>query len=222
MKTLRISGLLLLLLACITLFVILPLINAKDPPIGQALSLAKQAELRHLSAMSPLNLGWQDLMPQDYIPEPQLYLFTTGFDEETVQNALDTTPIVEELDGQSISLPGFAVPLEGDENMITEFLLVPYFGACIHTPPPPANQIVHIKPRYGLLQDESWGAITVTGTLSASGSSSVYGAAGYSLEDAVVTAYVPPPPSFEPEELSLDNPLIDILDDTFTTPSSLP
>tara|TARA_B100000945_G_scaffold282425_1_gene250804 strand:- start:1061 stop:1537 length:477 start_codon:yes stop_codon:yes gene_type:complete len=48
--------------------------------------------------------------------------------------------------GQSIKIPGFAVPLEGDDGFeyIDEFLLVPYFGACIHVPPPPPNQVIHV------------------------------------------------------------------------------
>ena len=48
--------------------------------------------------------------------------------------------------GESIKIPGFAVPLEGDDGFeyIDEFLLVPYFGACIHVPPPPPNQVIHV------------------------------------------------------------------------------
>ena len=48
--------------------------------------------------------------------------------------------------GKSIKIPGFAVPLEGDDGFeyIKEFLLVPYFGACIHVPPPPPNQVIHV------------------------------------------------------------------------------
>jgi len=49
------------------------------------------------------------------------------------------------LDGQSVRMPGYLLPLEFDGDKVTEFLLVPYVGACIHTPPPPPNQIVHVK-----------------------------------------------------------------------------
>jgi hypothetical protein len=53
---------------------------------------------------------------------------------------------VKELDGQYVKLPGYIVPLESDAGgMLDEFLLVPYFGACIHVPPPPPNQIVYVK-----------------------------------------------------------------------------
>ena len=49
------------------------------------------------------------------------------------------------LDGESVRIPGYLLPLEFDGDQVTEFLLVPYVGACIHVPPPPPNQIVHVK-----------------------------------------------------------------------------
>ena len=55
------------------------------------------------------------------------------------------TSIVEELNGQRIRIPGYLLPLETSGTKVTEFLLVPYVGACIHVPPPPPNQIIHVK-----------------------------------------------------------------------------
>ena len=60
---------------------------------------------------------------------------------------------IRELMGKPIKIPGFAVPLEGDDGFenVKEFLLVPTFGACIHVPPPPPNQVIHVildKPVY--------------------------------------------------------------------------
>ncbi len=55
------------------------------------------------------------------------------------------TAVVEELDGQSIRIAGYLLPLEASGDKVTEFLLVPFIGACIHVPPPPPNQIVHVK-----------------------------------------------------------------------------
>ena len=53
---------------------------------------------------------------------------------------------IRKLMGQSVKIPGFAVPLEGDDGFeyVKEFLLVPTFGACIHVPPPPPNQVIHV------------------------------------------------------------------------------
>ena len=50
----------------------------------------------------------------------------------------------EELNGKNVRLPGYLLPLEFQDKRVTEFLLVPWVGACIHTPPPPPNQIVHV------------------------------------------------------------------------------
>jgi hypothetical protein len=55
------------------------------------------------------------------------------------------TSIVEELNGQRVRIPGYLLPLEVSDTKVKEFLLVPYIGACIHVPPPPQNQIVHVK-----------------------------------------------------------------------------
>ena len=60
---------------------------------------------------------------------------------------------IRKLMGKSVKIPGFAVPLEGDDGFeyVKEFLLVPTFGACIHVPPPPPNQVIHVildKPVY--------------------------------------------------------------------------
>ena len=53
---------------------------------------------------------------------------------------------IRKLMGKPIKIPGFAVPLEGDDGFeyVKEFLLVPTFGACIHVPPPPPNQVIHV------------------------------------------------------------------------------
>jgi len=50
----------------------------------------------------------------------------------------------KELDGKPVRIPGYLLPLEFEGDRVSEFLLVPYVGACIHTPPPPPNQIVHV------------------------------------------------------------------------------
>jgi len=55
------------------------------------------------------------------------------------------TAVVQTLDGQNVRIPGYLLPLDASGGKVTEFLLVPYVGACIHVPPPPANQIVHVK-----------------------------------------------------------------------------
>jgi hypothetical protein len=58
------------------------------------------------------------------------------------------------INNQFIKLPGFIAPLVYQEGKISEFLFVPYFGACIHVPPPPINQIILVKTATGQKIDE--------------------------------------------------------------------
>ena len=69
------------------------------------------------------------------------------------------------LSGKEVRLPGYMVPLEGDEKRIVEFLLVPTLGACIHVPPPPPNQIVFVFMRNGAKAVDAYYPVWVTGTL---------------------------------------------------------
>ena len=72
---------------------------------------------------------------------------------------------VPELNGKLLALPGFVLPLEYKDKKVTEFLLVPWVGACIHTPPPPPNQIVHIVARIPFETKGMFEAVTVTGVM---------------------------------------------------------
>ena len=78
------------------------------------------------------------------------------------------TAIVEKLDGTRIRIPGYLLPLEVSDTKVTEFLLVPYVGACIHVPPPPPNQIIYVKtgPKNGYKSKDIFDPVWVTGTLS--------------------------------------------------------
>lgn len=89
--------------------------------------------------------------------------------DNAYQQALNSTRVREEMNGKTIRIAGFVVPLEFDDDQrISEFFLVPYFGACIHVPPPPPNQIIYSKSstKFQLdnLYDPVWveGAITTT------------------------------------------------------------
>jgi hypothetical protein len=71
------------------------------------------------------------------------------------------------LDGQTVRLPGYVLPLEITGKKVTEFLLVPWVGACIHTPPPPPNQIVYVKADTPFEVTSLFAPVWVTGRLSA-------------------------------------------------------
>ena len=94
-------------------------------------------------AAKPQELTWEDLVPQN-----TLFSLT---EEQTDEPALSghsfgvqqSGAVVPELNGKRVKIPAFVVPLDGDEDSLSELLLVPYFGACIHVPPPPSNQIIY-------------------------------------------------------------------------------
>ena len=73
--------------------------------------------------------------------------------------------VVEDLNGQQVRMPGYALPLEFSGTRITEFLLVPWVGACIHTPPPPPNQIVYVKLENGIESRGRFTPVWVTGEM---------------------------------------------------------
>jgi hypothetical protein len=72
-----------------------------------------------------------------------------------------------DLDGADITLAGYMIPLEMTSEGVTEFVLVPFVGACIHVPPPPPNQLVFVTAEVPATQRNLWEAVLVTGTLSA-------------------------------------------------------
>ena len=75
--------------------------------------------------------------------------------------------LVSELDGHVIKLPGYVLPLDFEGTLVRSFLLVPYVGACIHVPPPPPNQIVHVQLKQGFESNELYAPVWVTGRISA-------------------------------------------------------
>lgn len=94
------------------------------------------------------------------------------------------------LDGKLVKVPGFMVPLEDFATDVSEFLLVPYFGACVHTPPPPPNQTVYIKMDGGKnVKVGWWDPVWVEGILKIENTESVYGVAGFQVIGMKITPY---------------------------------
>ncbi len=110
------------------------------------------------------------------------------------------TAVVPELNGQQVKLAGYLLPLEFEKKKITEFLLVPWFGACIHTPPPPLNQIVFVTMEKGYGNQEMFAPVWVWGEMIVKSDQKslflVDGEAGidtgYTLIAEQVTPYKPP------------------------------
>ena len=96
------------------------------------------------------------------------------------------------LAGKLVKIPGFTVPLEDWASSAAEFLLVPYVGACIHTPPPPPNQLVYIEMEDGKRAKlDGWNPVWVEGVLEIEVTESVYGDVGFTLTGQRVYPYEP-------------------------------
>ena len=169
------------------------------------LALPAQAQTSAASSASALtHLKWSDLVPVGWDPaqevrkriKDQNFAIINDSDPRMLEmlkqmrEVWDNAPVNPTMDGVRGRIPGYVVPLEEDKQGLREMLLVPYYGACIHSPPPPANQIIHVrlpKPVKGFAaMDTVW----VTGTLKGFRSDSYMGASGYKIDDASLAPYV--------------------------------
>ena len=123
------------------------------------------------SADDPIEVGWDLLASLNY---------RTGEAGEDLAA----------LAGKLVKIPGFTVPLEDWGSWATEFLLVPYVGACIHTPPPPPNQLVYIEMDQDMrAKMDGWNPVWVEGVLEIETTRSVYGYVGFTVTGQRVYPY---------------------------------
>ncbi len=142
---------------------------------------------------------WDDLMPKSW--DPMASLKGLKLDNlkdsdpraiealEKIREAWNNAPVEPALNGERIRIPGFVIPLEKVSNKVSEFLLVPYFGACIHTPPPPPNQIIHVKASKPVANMRTMDTMWVSGIIRTEGSETGMGQAGYQLKAERVEPY---------------------------------
>jgi uncharacterized protein len=155
---------------------------------------------------APLELQWHNLVPPSPPKPPKSFLagrgpvdigrlggpddgspppppMTEGRWMSTPSQASATPPlVVESLGGKRVHIGGYVVPLNFDATRVTDFLLVPFVGACIHVPPPPANQIIYVKVEQGFDVKGTFDPVWVTGTLKVTPTFTGLADAGYSLE----------------------------------------
>lgn len=147
-------------------------------------------------------IEWDALIPKEWDPLKRYRDANLGMMDDSnpkvlqmmrdMRAAWDNAPTVAAMDGATVKLAGYLVPLEETKSGLKEFLLVPYFGACIHTPPPPANQIVHVVIAKGLKGFRTMDTVWVSGTLSTRRQDSVMGTSGYRMDAVVVERYIQP------------------------------
>jgi len=110
-----------------------------------------------------------------------------------MRDVWDNAPTNSAMNGIAVRIPGYIVPIEQSKGYLREFLLVPYFGACIHTPPPPANQIIHVVLAEPVQGFRSMDSVWVSGALNSARRDSSMGVSGYEMQASAIEAYVPPP-----------------------------
>lgn len=170
------------------------------------LALDYERDKAQQSAMSQApfaELDWPTLVPKGWDPLKRYRSLPLGaLDDkdpkvialmQQMRETWDNAPTNQDLDGARVRMTGYLVPLDAQQGGLREFLLVPYFGACIHTPPPPANQIVHVTLAHPVMDLRSMEAVTVNGTLHAARSDSTMGTSGYALEGTYVEKRRPKP-----------------------------
>ena len=170
---------------------------AKAPAVGTPAPSTGGAATKGAPAKpgAVLELDWEELIPQDARsrfagagPPPPVHDYL-GEGGMAAAQPMDFS-VNQELDGVGVRLPGFIVPLDvGKDGLVTEFFLVPYFGACIHVPPPPPNQIVYVKMEKGIALDSIYEAYWVTGKMKIAKKATQLGAAAYSLAASKVEIY---------------------------------
>ncbi|MEP3072981.1 DUF3299 domain-containing protein [Maricaulis sp.] len=134
-----------------------------------------------------ITINWDDLLPEGELERIE-QLYNSAYATMEINHfggqmqQIGTFNVEPALIGQTVRMPGFILPLDyqpGGE--IDEFLLVPYFGACIHTPPPPPNQIVYVTLDEPLRVDRLWDPVWVTGELSSDRHMNGLGDAAYTM-----------------------------------------
>ncbi|MEA1049504.1 DUF3299 domain-containing protein [Lamprobacter modestohalophilus] len=187
-------------LAGCLLIILLPLLLSGCGDDDREEGLSKQELALEAPDGSAVEISWDDLIPADWQPEALMEEYDAenlSDEDPRAQELMDKlkalwaeAPVVEALNDRLVRLPGFVVPLENDEDSISEFLLVPYFGACIHVPPPPANQTILVttpadQPYVGALFDTVW----VEGRMHVEPFRDELGDAGYRIEATGVSLY---------------------------------
>ena len=169
----------------------IPNVEAQQERSSQANS--SPLRLAELGGSSAIELEWDALIPADWRLDKLLEDHNAdnlSDDDPRAKELMEKllkfwkeSPVVHDYDGKVVKLPGFVVPLEMDAKTIQEFLLVPYYGACIHVPPPPANQTVHVvTDKNHAYQGKLFDVVWVTGTMRVEKVSSELGDAGYRID----------------------------------------
>lgn len=142
------------------------------------------------AAAEPHIMSWQELIPEGSQALDTSTLHIGADEEAPAANQVDAyAPANPLLNGKQIRIPGYVVPLGFNaQGQVSEFFLVPYYGACIHVPPPPANQIIYVKDAT-VTQEALWQPYWVAGELRTSSYQAELANASYQMIAQQIEAY---------------------------------
>lgn len=139
-----------------------------------------------------VDLGWSDLLPPDAPIVPRI--LSSMVDHGTLPLSSQqpkSTGRRTEWDGKTVRIRGFVIPLTQSAEGVTAFILAPYVGACIHVPPPPANQLIFVTAQSPFTSKGLFEAVKVTGTFAATSTYTDLAQIGYALTAETVTPFDP-------------------------------
>ena len=157
-----------------------------------ATALASAALPKAGFAQAAKEITWDDLIPpgvpySEIIAEGEMDERNDYWRPVFDENATKLNPA---LDGAYIKMPGYIIPLELSVAGVVSFILVPYVGACIHTPPPPPNQLVFVTTDEPWGSKDPWEAVWVTGRMRHEIQSTDVAETGYALQADAMEVYV--------------------------------
>ncbi|OIQ33469.1 MAG: hypothetical protein BM562_00015 [Alphaproteobacteria bacterium MedPE-SWcel] len=142
------------------------------------------------AAEDVVDLEWRDLIPPGAASRHTEFQRLLPHDETAMASGQPpSTGVRTDWNGRIVRLSGFIVPLDYDGTGVTAFMLVPYVGACIHVPPPPANQLVLVTTEQPYEADGLFAAVTVTGMFGSASTSTQLAEIGYALSADRIDAY---------------------------------
>lgn len=109
-------------------------------------SIAAMPVMPHVAlAEDYIDLEWTDLVPTGQPAVPPMMQSLLQHNQAPLSSQQpESMGVRTDWNNQIIRLPGFIVPIDYSGTGVTAFILVPYVGACVHVPPPPANQLVFV------------------------------------------------------------------------------
>lgn len=144
-----------------------------------------------LHAEAFIDLDWEDLLPKDQSTIPSAIRNLLPHDEAmpSTRQQLASNGVRTDWNGQIVRLHGFILPIDYSGTGVTAFILVPYMGACVHVPPPPANQLVFVTTSTPYESDGMFEPVNVTGMFGVSSLSTHLADIGYALSADKIEPY---------------------------------